>query len=287
MVAKLPPSVRGADEADRPGEELRTAQHRQVRPSAKRAQNVVPLVFTKQAVVVRPCVDEMWRQQGEQAQPRLGGILEANVQNDRIAARVREHAIDDPESPAAMRARQAEGGNTVFDTFDDCLAVALDLGEESSPVGDDEAEVADASLVNARIVDFIDDAVTDGEPDAAPLAERCADPVLGARCPTRRNSRRPRRFDHVLPQPNAPVLGASPPSRQRVKRSKWTQQIGFRLYNVSIVFATPSSASPDSSMSAAAMRRAIHWAPSSRGASFGVFAITRSNLLKPRACVSE
>ncbi len=67
MIAKLPPSVGGADEADRPGEELRTPQHGQMRPSAKRAQNVVPLVFTKLAVVVRPCVDEMRRQQGEHA----------------------------------------------------------------------------------------------------------------------------------------------------------------------------------------------------------------------------
>jgi hypothetical protein len=36
-----------------------------------------------------------------------------------------------------MRARQAESGNPVFDTFDDRLAVALDLGEESVSVGDD------------------------------------------------------------------------------------------------------------------------------------------------------
>ena len=92
MVAKLPPSVGGADEADGPGEELRVRQHGQVRPAANSAQNVVPLVFTKLAVVVRPCVDEMRRQQGEHAQPCLGGIFEANVQNDRIAARVRDHA---------------------------------------------------------------------------------------------------------------------------------------------------------------------------------------------------
>src|ERR1700722_14616109 len=217
MVAKLPPSVGSADEADGPGEELRTPQHGQVRPSAKRAENVVPLVFTKQAMVVSPCVDEMWRQQGEHAQPCLGGILEANVQNDRIAARVRDHAIDHPESPAAMRARQAESGNPVFDTFDDRLAVALDFCEETVPVGDDEPEVADASLVNTWIVDLVDDAMADSEPDPAALAERCAAPVLCARCPTRRNSRPPGRFDHVLPLPKAPVLGAPRSSRQRVK----------------------------------------------------------------------
>src|SRR6202020_758017 len=216
MVANLPPSVGDADEADGPGEERRVPEHRQVRPTAKCTENVVPLVFTELAVVVRPCVDQVRRQQGEHAQPCLGGIFEANVQNDRSAARVREQPIDYPESPAAMRARQAESGNPVFDTFDDRLAVALDLGEESSPVGDDEPEVAEASLVNTWIVDFIDDAVTDGEPDPAALAERCADPVLGARGPPSVNSRRPRRFDHLLPL-KAPVLGAPPPNRQRVK----------------------------------------------------------------------
>jgi len=64
-----------------------------------------------------------------------------------------------------MRARQAESGNPVFDTFDNRLAVALDLGEESSPVGDDKPEVSDASLVDTWIVDLIDDAVTDRKPD--------------------------------------------------------------------------------------------------------------------------
>ena len=121
------------------------------------------------------------------------------MQNDQIAARVRDHPIDHPESPTAMGAHQAESGNPVFDTFDDRLAVALDLGEESVPVGDDEPEVADASLVNTWIVDFVDDAVTDGEPDAAALAERCADTVLGARGPTRRNSGPTGRFDHFVP----------------------------------------------------------------------------------------
>src|ERR1700733_11200859 len=199
MVANLPPSVGDADEADRPGEEWRVPEHRQVRPTAKCTENVVPLVFTKLAVVVRPCVDQVRRQQGEYAQLCLGGIFEANVQNDRIAARVRDFPIDHPESPTAMGAHQAEGGNPVFDTFDDRLAVALDLGEESVPVGDDEPEVADASLVNTWIVDFVDDAVTDRKPDSAALAERGADPVLGARGPPSRNSRPPGRFDHLVP----------------------------------------------------------------------------------------
>ena len=112
-----------------------------------------------------------------------------------------------------MRARQPESGNPVFDTFDDRLAVALDLGEESIPVGDDEPEVANAGLVNTWIVDLIDDAVTDGEPDSATLAERGPDPVLGARGSPSRNSRPPGRFDHVLPLKGArPWRAAVEPS---------------------------------------------------------------------------
>ena len=159
----------------------------------------MPLVFTTLAVVVRPRVNEMGSEQGEHAQTSLRVIFEANVQNDRIAARVRDHAIDHPESAAAMRAGQAESGNPVFDTFDDRLAVALNLGEESVPVGDDQPEVADAGLVNTWIVDFIDDAVTDGKPDPVTLAEPGADPILGARGPPSRNSRPPGRFDHLVP----------------------------------------------------------------------------------------
>ena len=79
-----------------------------------------------------------------------------------------------------MRTGQPESGNPVFDPLDDGLAVAFDLGEEGVPVGDDEPEIADASLVNAGIIDFIDDAVADGEPHPAALAERGADPVFGA-----------------------------------------------------------------------------------------------------------
>ena len=67
MVAKLPPSVRGADEADGPGEEGRASQHRQMRAAAHGTQDVVPFVFAALAAVVRPCIDEVRRQQGEEA----------------------------------------------------------------------------------------------------------------------------------------------------------------------------------------------------------------------------
>ena len=69
MIAKLLPSVGGADEADRPGEELRVRQHRQVRAAADCAEHLVPLVLGELTPVVRPRVNEMGREQGEYAQP--------------------------------------------------------------------------------------------------------------------------------------------------------------------------------------------------------------------------
>ena len=69
------------------------------------------------------------------------------------------------------------------------LAVALDLGEESVSVRDDEPEVADASLVNTWIVDLVDDPMTEGEPEPATARNGASKPFLGTGCPTRRNSR--------------------------------------------------------------------------------------------------
>ena len=146
MVAKLSPSVGDADEADGPGEERRTPQHGQVRPTAKCRQNVVPLVFTKLAVVVRPGVDEM--QAASKANTRSPVLEESSRRMCRTTRSLRGSVstlLIIRNRSAAMRARRAESGNPVFDTFDDRLAVALlDLGEESIPVGDDEPDVADA-----------------------------------------------------------------------------------------------------------------------------------------------
>ena len=69
------------------------------------------------------------------------------------------------------------------------LGVHTLLREELVPVGDDQPEVAGTRLVDARIEDLGEDAVTDGEPDQARgiggRAKGGADTVLGAGGPTR------------------------------------------------------------------------------------------------------
>ena len=67
-------------------------------------------------------------------------------------------------------------------------AVALLFGKEIAAVGDDESHVARAGLVDAGEVDFVQNAVTQREPDFAVLVERRAGARLGAGGPARRNA---------------------------------------------------------------------------------------------------
>src|SRR4029077_14357890 len=67
-------------------------------------------------------------------------------------------------------------------------AVTLFLREKIMPVGDNESHIAGARLVNPRKVDFVQDAVTQGEPDLTVLVQSSAGACLCAGGPTRRNA---------------------------------------------------------------------------------------------------
>src|SRR5258708_2784193 len=71
-------------------------------------------------------------------------------------------------------------------------AVTLFFREEIAAIGHNESHVASAGLIDAGKVDFIEDAMTDGEPDLAVLVERRTGATFGARCPARWNARPPR-----------------------------------------------------------------------------------------------
>jgi hypothetical protein len=61
--------------------------------------------------------------------------------------------------------------------------MALLFGEELMAVGDDQAEVAGAGLIHPGKINFIENAVTQGEPDAAVQVQRSAYSGFGARSP--------------------------------------------------------------------------------------------------------
>src|SRR5205807_1995852 len=68
------------------------------------------------------------------------------------------------------------------------VLVALDLRPEPARPGDDEAEVADLRDVDPRVVDLVDDAEAEGEPQPR-RTQRGADHILGTARPARRSPR--------------------------------------------------------------------------------------------------
>ena len=94
--------------------------------------------------------------------------------------------LDDAEPAAGVGVDEPERRHAVLQRGDLEVAVALLLGEEAIAVGDDQAEVARARLIDARIVDLVQDAVAEREPDAADRRQRGADAALRAGGPARR-----------------------------------------------------------------------------------------------------
>ena len=64
----------------------------------------------------------------------------------------------------------------------------LFFGEKRSAIGDHEAKIAGAGLIDAGKIHFIDDAVTQSKPDFAMLVQGCANAGFGARSPARWNT---------------------------------------------------------------------------------------------------
>ncbi len=62
------------------------------------------------------------------------------------------------------------------------------FGEEIHSVRDDQAHVADAGLINAGVINLVQDSVTEREPHMAIAVEGGADAGFSAGSPARRNS---------------------------------------------------------------------------------------------------
>ena len=116
---------------------------------------------------MRAGIDQMRRQQGKQPQRRTIQHLQPDLLQHDVVARVGDDVLDDAEPAAEMGVDDQEGGDAVLQPAGLEAAVALFLGEEAGAVGDDQAEIAGAGLVDPRVVDLVEDAVAEGEPNAA------------------------------------------------------------------------------------------------------------------------
>ena len=87
-----------------------------------------------------------------------------------------------------MGADKLKRRHTVLQPHQFAAAITLLLGEEAGTVGHDEAEVARAGLIDPRVIDLVQDAVAEREPNAADRRQRGADAGFRAGCPAGRDA---------------------------------------------------------------------------------------------------
>jgi hypothetical protein len=99
---------------------------------------------------------------------------------DHVALRVGDDALHDPVAFLDAGVGEPVGRHAVFQRGHAMMRVPLLLGEEGAPVRHQHAEVARACLIHARVIDLVENAVANGEPDPAQRGERGADAGLVA-----------------------------------------------------------------------------------------------------------
>jgi hypothetical protein len=101
---------------------------------------------------------------------------------------------------ALVLVHDLDGGDAGRQQPEPVIGDALDLGPETFAIGDDEPEIADLRNVDPRVIDLVDDAEPDREPQPRD-AERAPHHVFGAAGPGRWDPRPSGSvFDHRQPQ---------------------------------------------------------------------------------------
>lgn len=97
MLRQILPTIRAADEADRAGAPRHRASERESIAAAAREQHVVPFIGAEPGVVIGAAIDEMRRQQREQAivARTVERVEDDTLQHD-VAVRVRNDRLRDP-----------------------------------------------------------------------------------------------------------------------------------------------------------------------------------------------
>src|SRR4029077_7829480 len=115
--------------------------------------------------------------------------FKANLLQHHVTVGVGENFLTDAVAAAVLGINQFKRGNARLEGPVLKRAVPLLLGKKASTVGDEEAEISSASLVDSRVVDFTQKSMTQGEPNRAVLVQGRARASLRARGPARWNPR--------------------------------------------------------------------------------------------------
>jgi hypothetical protein len=144
---------------------------------------------TEPSAVVGAAIDEMRRQQREE--PIITRAVKRpegdTLQHD-IADRIGKHGLVDAIAAIGGDIGKPESRHTVLDGMHRTARVAFLFREIIAAIGDNEAEIARAGIINARIINLVENTVADRVPDAALRRERRVEPALGAGRPACRNA---------------------------------------------------------------------------------------------------
>ena len=107
--------------------------------------------------------------------------------------RICEDVFYESVATVRLRIRQTVKDAIALRVFDQVIQVALFLVAKCFAVTDEKLKVARVRLIDARIVNLIDDPVTEREPEAATGMIGCTHAFLRARSPARLDSGRTKR----------------------------------------------------------------------------------------------
>src|SRR6266478_7138997 len=104
--------------------------------------------------------------------------------------RVAQNMLDDSVAAVGFRVGQAINEAIAFREFDLVFQVSLLLVAKCLAVADKKLKITRVRLVHARVINFVDDAMAEREPDPAASVISGAEALLGAGSPARLDARR-------------------------------------------------------------------------------------------------
>ena len=107
--------------------------------------------------------------------------------------RVREHVFYEPVAALTLRIGKAVKETITLRVFDQVIQIALFLVAKCFAIANEKLKVARVRLIDARIVNLIDDAVTEREPETATGVIGRTHAFFRARSPAWLDSRRTKR----------------------------------------------------------------------------------------------
>ena len=218
VAGKVLPAIAAADESRAgaaPGVLLPRVDGGEGQPEGTllRPQQLVAAVLHDCRAVVGAGAAQVRCEQRVGAQRRIA--VEGDLDEQHITMLARCHTQREIEALVVVhdvhRGRAGRGEPQLV------LPQALHLDPEARAVADDETQVADLRDVNARVIDLVDDAAADGEPQAR-VTERAADHFLGAAAPGRRQSGRSRSRAHRPTAARSPGRRSRPSPRRQSRR---------------------------------------------------------------------